>query len=159
MASGAPWRWNGDQGGGYVIDGVGDSFLSYVRGETTGGTLVFDVESQHTNATARERYQSIRATCEVAGEYVSGETETNQPWYRLRVRRDTNASPLVKLEPEDNLNGGMPGVWGLVESYDDSTVVAGSDYALDVSLLVLARTDQVPTRQEVRDKFSGSLIP
>ena len=157
MPVGFPWKWDGE----YVIDGVSDSFLSYVRGETTSGTLTFDEDSPHTNASARERYQSIRADCEVAGAFVSGMTERNQPWYRERVRRDTNASPLVKLEPVEDAGGGalVPGVWGLVDSYDDDTVVAGNDFALAVDILVLARTDKVATRTDVRNKFSDDLVP
>jgi len=134
--------FNGDESNYPDITiGEENSFTFYIK-----GTSRFqDAETRYDRVKDLERYAgypTVERT--LSGAYYSEDS------YPLSTRD----SLLVSIEPGDGVDEAR-GVWGIVQSIDDSTEIFGAVARIDMSVLVLAEFDDFADRSAVEAEYKA----
>ncbi|QRV14224.1 hypothetical protein JMJ58_14910 [Haloterrigena salifodinae] len=97
----------------------------------------------------QERYQTLRDHTRYVGKYAIAE----DPSSGNILFREQHSGPslLVKVTPESDVT--TPGLWGLISSYSDETVLPDVVCEVSIDLDILAPADEYPSHDDVRSDF------
>lgn len=119
---------------------------TYRVGETVSLTLRFIGDARGFDHHV-ERYEQLRDRVFYAVNGVTtGLMQDGTPWFLERHGRE---SVVVKVQPGRDTD--VPGVWGIIEDFDDSTHQADRLCTLTLDIFVLADLDEYPDRRSVKD--------
>lgn len=136
------WTINGTE-----TDGLEGAQTGLTPGESNDYSFVFRPRPEWDDPTDNhiDRYKTIRSLVGAAGQYDSYESIQGDMYWR----EQTTQSPLVYIEPPTD-DPTAQAVWGLIDSYDDSTTMAERRCVMSLSVLVISVGDTYATETEIR---------
>ncbi|MDJ1433582.1 hypothetical protein [Halostagnicola sp. A-GB9-2] len=98
-----------------------------------------------------DRYQRVQEVGKWAGRYILKEPIEDEPRYRERVPHG-GSSLLVGVRPAYQTPAG--GIWGLVDSYDETNSLPETGLTVTLELTMLASMDDYADRDDVVAELS-----
>ena len=136
-----------DATGGTASGATGLTASGVLGGTASGGGLDL--------VTAKERYDRLKEYGKYAG-YATTSTTLGSVYFTESAdfeRSDVDGL-VVKIRPGNDVAQAR-GIWGVIESLNDTTEIFGSIARIDMSVFVLAQADEYENETQVRNAFEA----